>query len=899
MKKLHPILLCCAAALSARAADTPLRFEAEAARLNPDTVEIVNKDPLSGKKGVQLKSSASDRVRLKEPIGDLVFTIKAPEPGVYSLILGSSTNDVGAELMRKATRKQQSLFVRMRVDDQLPGHRVAFVPWSKPEYHRSTLGRYELTGKEQQISMNLPRGLQLDYLELRPYTPPAIPQAAREYQPKVLPPKTRPRIFMTQESLPRIRENLTVGENRPLWERVSKTARTPFKFEYEPSEEVGSRYDLEAAVRAKAFYYQMTGDRKIGREACDLILAYLPRAEFGNILDVTRPIGRAVYAGAMTYDYCYDLLTPEERAIIRKHMLRLATAMECGWPPFGQTIIRGHGSEMQINRDLCSMGIAIYDEDPEPYRLCAYRIWEELIPMRAIEYASPRHNQGINYSYYRHLCEMHAVWLTYRLAGKEQFNPDIKGIGKYFLYMRLPNGEMLRDGDEFPNPGEYRQIPLLFMLISNYAKDPVLKGEFLLRQKGMHRTLEEFGLLINDPTLPVEETSASLPQTIDFGKITGGMVARTGWTMGDKSDDVIVEVKGGGYNFGDHQHADAGAFQIFYRGFLAGDLGIYRFYGTPYDMSFNKRSIAHSMMRIIDPAEPLYRDFVNDGGTRYFQRPPETLQDAMENPRYRNGTVRYCDFGPDAHKPDYSVWSGDLTSAYSDKVQSYQRTFCFLNLKRPDYPAVVIIADDMTGKNPDFQKIWQVNTLQRPLVDGNDLILHNQFGGRTGRAYFRMLLPAPQNRNMKILEGDAVRTVSGQTLPLPAGADSLPEANGYRVEITPRTAQAQDRFLTVLQLADGDRKPLPLNWQELPAGYLLCVADRAVLLGKSKEFIQTPVELTLPAGAERQLLLCDLAAGKWKISGGDLGERTFDVQAGKHTAFLQAGPGKYILTPIR
>ena len=152
---------------------------------------------------------------------------------------------------------------------------------------------------------------------------------------------------------------------------------------------------------------------------------------------------------------------------------------------------------------------------------------------------------------------------------------------------------------------------------------------------------------------------------------------------------------------------------------------------------------------------------------------------------------------------------------------------------------------------------------------------------------------------MKILEGDAVRTVSGQTLPLPAGADSLPEANGYRVEITPRTAQAQDRFLTVLQLADGDRKPLPLNWQELPAGYLLCVADRAVLLGKSKEFIQTPVELTLPAGAERQLLLCDLAAGKWKISGGDLGERTFDVQAGKHTAFLQAGPGKYILTPIR
>ena len=43
------------------------------------------------------------------------------------------------------------------------------------------------------------------------------------------------------------------------------------------------------------------------------------------------------------------------------------------------------------------------------------------------------------------------------------------------------------------------------------------------------------------------------------------MVARTGW--GD--DAVIAEMKINEYNFVNHQHLDAGAFQIYYRGALA------------------------------------------------------------------------------------------------------------------------------------------------------------------------------------------------------------------------------------------------------------------------------------------------------------------------------------------
>lgn len=479
------LALCCAAPAVLPGADRPLRYEAAGARLNPATVEN------AGKTGVVLKPGVEPRVQGKSPTDDVVFSIRAPEPGVFFLRLGSSTDETGTKLMRAGTRKEDSLFVKLQLDDGLATRRVAFVPWNHAPSYESNLGKFELTGKPQQLALNLPRGLVVNSLELVPYAPPEVPEAARKYQPRIVPPKDRPRLFMTAETLPQIRANLEKGENRALWGRIAKLAKTPYAFSPDPAEELNSMPGLEAAIRAKAFYFQMTGDRNIGREACDLALNYLPRVEFGNVLDVTRPLGRAIYAGAVVYDYGYTLLTPEERTVLRKHLRRLADDMECGWPPFKQSVINGHGAEMQINRDLLSWGIAVYDEDPEPYRLCAYRLWEELLPMREFDYRSPRHSQGINYGYYRFLCEMHAVWLMSRLAGSEQFAPNIKEVGKYFLYMRLPDGEMLRDGDGLNTPGEYRKVPLLFMLMANYARDPVLKGEFLLRQGGMNRDIDE------------------------------------------------------------------------------------------------------------------------------------------------------------------------------------------------------------------------------------------------------------------------------------------------------------------------------------------------------------------------------------------------------------------------
>ncbi len=129
---------------------------------------------------------------------------------------------------------------------------------------------------------------------------------------------------------------------------------------------------------------------------------YLSRVSFGNLLDITRETGAAIYTeAALVYDWCYALCTPADRsdpasphdASRRRDGVRLA--------PFKGLIVNGHGNEAMINRDLLAMGIALYDEDPVPYRYCAYRLPKELVLMRRFEYQSPRHNQGVSYATYR------------------------------------------------------------------------------------------------------------------------------------------------------------------------------------------------------------------------------------------------------------------------------------------------------------------------------------------------------------------------------------------------------------------------------------------------------------------------------------------------------------------
>jgi heparin/heparan-sulfate lyase len=872
-----------------------LRYDAETARINPQSTAVVAEKKLSNNKGMTLKAGVAQALEGERSEPDIVMHIQAPAPGRYRMSTYAVTDEEGAALMKKAKGKYESLYARLQIDGQRPTKRVVYVPWDRP---RQEAGKFTLTGKPQQLKIWLPRGVRLGFVEFTPYTPPAVPAAAQNYQPAVVPPAAHPRLWVSQQTLPLVKARLQQGENLAAWEKVKTEALKPFVFTFNPDAEMSYNAELERAAETKAFYYLMTGDKKIGREAVQLMADYLPRVEFGNLLDITREIGRAIFSASEVYDWCYDLLEPAEKQAYCNNLMRLADDMEIGWPPYLQKIVNGHGNEAQVNRDLLAMSIAIYNENPLPYRYCAYPILEELVPMRKFEYQSPRHNQGVNYGAFRFGWDMHAAWLLRRMADKPVFDDNIKNVYKYWLYMRSPDGQMLRDGDGFgaPQPGKtyYWSSPQTMLMCYAYAGDPMLKAEFQ-RQGGLSSNPVLF-LLLNDPGLKAEPSLESLPLSMDFGPVLGAMIARTGWHIGPNSSDVVAEVKGGGYHFGNHQHADAGSIQIFYRGFQLGDIGMYKFYGTPYDINFNKRSISHSMMLAVDPAEKFLNTESNDGGARYVQAHPKTPLEAQTDPMFNNGRVLSADFGPSKLRPAFSYFMADLTGAYSAKLSNYSRGFCFLNLNREDIPAAIILTDDMTTAQPEFKKYWQINAHNLPEKTTNGVILHNERGGLVGRAHVNMLIPAAADRQLEVLSGDAANSSFKHSYEVPA--KTLAEGNAHRILVTPKIASSRDRFLTVFQMTDGDTKPLPVTHYETEQGYVVVLADRVVGMSSSADLIGKAFTLKIPAGKQYQVVLAGMKPGYWNIKARK-GRMHFNVnvEAGKNTLFFQARGGLYEVSP--
>lgn len=870
-------------------------FEAENAVINPAAAEIVTQDSFNSKRGVALKKGVVSKSREKESgEPDLVFKVYPRGAGRYVIYTAAAVDDEGARLMARTASVSGALYGKIQIGNERPKVRVFFVPWGNPKHNRQNAGKYVMDKEEVEIKVWLPNHVRLDSLNIVPYKPCPVPKEADAYVPKLVPPKAHPRLWCTPATLPKIKENLTHPENKPAWEYVKAEALKPFVFNFDPDADLEYNAALGLAVERKAFYYLMTGDEKIGREAIELTKEYVSRVQFDNRLDICRQIGLVICQTAYVYDWCFGLMSVEERDLLRKHMLLLSEDMECRWPPFGQTIVNGHGNERQVNRDLLSMSIAIYDEDPMPYKYCSYKILEQLVPMRRFEYQSPRHNQGVSYGTFRFGCEMHGAVLYKQMLGVEIFDPNIKDVFKFWMYMRRPDGGMLTDGDGnmlFIN--NYFSSPLTALLCYAYAGNPIYKAEYF-RMGGVRAGDYIPFLFLNEPELKPENSMKSMPLTLDCGPVLGGMIARTGWGTGLMSDEVLLEVRGGGYHFGNHKHADAGSFQIYYRGVLCGAIGYYGFYGRPYDMNFNKRSVAQCMLLCYDKDEK-FLTHKNDGGSRLIQSVPVTEEMTRTNPLFYYGKKLSCSFGPSPMKPMFSYFSVDLTGAYSAKLPEYKRQLCFLNLDNSDTPAVIIISDYARAASGEMPQIWQLTSFAKPEKTAGGIMLSTiNSVSRKGVMHLDMLLP--EERKLTITEGDATNNVFGEQYENPPRMKNA--IMGHRSMFEPVHRSEKQKYLSVIHLTADNAPRHKVNFREEDSAYFLEVADRIVVMSPTGMLRKSPLNITVPKGGENwQILVTGLEAGDWNLVNGNVTQNA-KVEAERNTLFFTAKSGdKFTLAP--
>lgn len=814
------------------------------------------------------------------------FAVKAPAPGVYRLYSHTAVPELG-----------EPKTAEFRVGDGPPRQRR--VVRGNVTRGRLEVDRLTLTGEPVSLTVTMPPGVTLEKLEFRPEQPVPVPPAAAAYQPKLLPPPRHPRVLVNPEALGQIRAHLEQGENRPVWERVKKLAVAPYPFAPPTDRELGFDGRLLGAVRAKAFYFLVAGDEAVGREAVELARRYLELVSFGNGQDITRRVGEAIFTGALVYDWCYTLMTPEDGASLRKSFLYHAAAMETGWPPFRQTITVGHGNEAQMCRDQLAMAIAVYDEDPAPWQYLSCAVFEQLEAAKRYLYRSGRHHQGTSYGNYRFSYDLYAAAHLLRTFGYELLDPeDTRRSLYYWIYLRTPDGLLLPEGDGYLT-GRYPGGTSMNFLGAALYRDPLIKEEFLRLAPEPARSFDSvLFLLFNDPALAAADLRHELPLTKFFDAPLPGMAARTGWNRGAAADDVVVLVNGADTHFRNHQHLDGGAFQIYFRGRLAADLGEYRFYGTPYDWNFNKGSISHSVLRLIDPEQknqaPGKQFTANYGGQELTGwGGPRTVAGLAADPdRYRSGLLLRRGAGPVEKTPLYSFLQTDLTPSYPGRATSYRRSAVFLNLGGTGTPAALVVHDQLKTAAARIQPVFQLTTLARPEPEGDGLAVRCVPYGRTGKLSLRTLLP--EQSEYRIFSGAAAHRVAGTefTPPFP----ERPEASGSRTEVWPAAGADGDTFLHLMQIQDGDAAPLPAAARRSDGRLELSFgSDWLLSFGTSEAVTSRSFEFRVDAAARRVLLL-DLAPGLWTLQ--RAGRMQGAAEAGDGgELFLLLEPGLYRCAP--
>lgn len=707
-------------------------------------------------------------------------------------------------------------------------------------------------------------------------------------QPMYNPPsQEHPRVYFRKTDIPRIMADMESAENETacnlLWEYAKSKVN------------VGESYSelILKKIEAKAFCYQLYGNAEEGRQAVEAMLAVSAWNDIKDASDNTRRYGACIEMTGIVYDWCYDLTSAEEKARLISTAEAWAECMEIGWPPDKQGSLVGHGAEAQLLKDDLAFAIATYDERPDIWNYIGGKFYEEYVPERQWHNKSQINHQGNNYGPYRNQYSAYAYLLITGMGAPEPYSGYDVGTHAYShnIYSRRPDGTVFLSGDMWSSqPMAYNNQNTEQLLVETAcSKDPLVKDELIrisrisLKNGGFSTNIAvspSKWILFNQPSVK-RASREGMPLSYYFGSPMGVMYARTGWQEGVDSPAAVAEMNVGEYYFGNHQHKDAGSFQLYYKGPLATESGFYQngvYYGSEDHYNYTMQTTAHNCMLVYDPSEDA-TDFcnkTNDGGQRWpnGQTHP-SYKDLMNDSKYHRASVEAEEIDPqNPMVPLYTYLKGNLTNAYSDKVSDYKRSFMFLNLWDEKTPSALIVFDKLSVSKPEYEKAWLLHGQQKPQIDGSRFIWKsNTYTDKstgesyTGKMVHDLLLPSSDKASIKIASGEELgwNTVRGNNFEHPEKSADR-EENTYRMEISPKENTQTTYFLNVLQTTDEDNAEYyDTKLLETTNMYGVKIKDRIVMFSKTGNKLSS--KQTINGGGK--YTVCDMQAGTYQITSSD------------------------------
>ena len=453
-----------------------------------------------------------------------------------------------------------------------------------------------------------------------------------------LPPDEHPRLLFRKGDLERIRSNLTHEQNVDAYHALLSNAayNTDGKMaelKYGDASNMNSNVSLK--IEANALLYQLTGDPSYGYTAIEVSKNYMESAmiDEANASSTGRTMMWGIWSASLCYDWCYDLLTEDDKSFLAYYMLFNTRFSEPGCPPVkygvytGNSEINGHILEFQLLGAMMALGVAAYDEMPDYYNMVAGRIEQYIVPAVNRFNQSAMYTEGSNYGMYRHYYEVLNNYI-YKAMGYENVYYEEGLSALAYMYMRQPDGELFVVGDDYTNykngySNDYNAYT--YFLLGNMLGNAYFKTEYWRTYMNVLKTSTVPGhltpamwLIINDVDVPCDKSFRNFPLTMYSGDDSGYMFARTSWDEGYDAPTAMCLMNLKTHFLGGHDHKDVGHFSLYYKGLLALDSGIYQ--GTAFTNSkgnsvtsvgwgntehraYAGQSIAHNTVLVSDPNE--------------------------------------------------------------------------------------------------------------------------------------------------------------------------------------------------------------------------------------------------------------------------------------------------------
>ena len=741
-------------------------------------------------------------------------------------------------------------------------------------------------------------------------------------KPTVYPERYHPRILFTKNTIDKVRESIKSEESAAAYNRYIELSESDFDGRFEKLEgERRNNYnaDRAACIEAKAFRYAITGEEKFGYEA--LLGAknmMLTMDVTHNVGDWCRTYGHLMYIVSCVYDWCYGLMTEEDKEqFIRGcvNLLGMHFEMCCyvspeNKVPTAQGTMYGHGAEDQLLVDYLSFAIACYNEAPEIYELVGGRVLNDYVEAQNFLFQGGSHWEGTMYDSVRTVATLVSNILINKMTDGAftPFTPKVEDAVITTTYYIRPDGHVYRIGDTNENNTAFQFVWMAnnCFYAGNFYKNPYLKSmgyKYLKRFTSFSNMVAGLSavqfLALNDPEIPHEyDGKVSLTHTTSFPSTN--LFARS--ANDDKSAFGIFMTMPECYA-SSHAHMECGSFQIFYKGPLASDSGCYASWGGKHHMGYNMQTISANSILVYNP---MLKNIV-------FKRPnmiycggqsinnganlPNKLKDILQHPALGQcSSLGVANVEIDG-KYRYSYMGGDMTRAYDAiTVDEVCRYMLAINTDNKDYPLVFVTFDRIASKDKEYKKTALIHVQEEPkITDDGFGIVTNTRRGNSGK----MIVQSVADDTSYTLVGGEGKEFWINDENCPHGRTicegSLEEYGWGRIEISPARAEKTNRILTVMYVTDESNDQAPIKAKDISSQRLsgAMIFGKAMLFPKKAKLLDDDADFIIDAEAE--CYVCGLSAGEWTVYNKNAAVKTEIVKDGENILVFSAALGEYTL----